>query len=376
MLDSIRDNIEKSNQDLIEHDAKERAIQNEQAENFRIELEAVFNEAINGNLANRLSLAGKTENQKILANDINRLLETIDNIITDFNTVFKYIADGDLTQKISTPYKGHFEDLKLSANSMCEQLSITIDEILSTCAKLNNISNDSAKSSQMLSQDAESLAANIEETAAAMEQLTATILQNTKTSSKVAEMAKESKKAVFKSTEVSKSSKQAMNMVEKSSEEIIQTIEVIDGIIFQTNLLALNASIEAAQSGEAGKGFAVVAGEVRSLAQNSKKSSEQIKEIIKDSNQRVQDGVLLVNKTADTLDEMLVFVDEVSLLADSIENASKEQYMGVNSLNTALTKLDETSQKNTKLSHTTATIAESLKHESENLLKSINRFKI
>jgi methyl-accepting chemotaxis protein len=141
-------------------------------------------------------------------------------------------------------------------------------------------------------------------------------------------------------------------------------------------LLALNASIEAAQAGEAGKGFAIVAGEVRNLAQNSGKSSEQIKAVIKKSNEHVSNGVELVNKTAQTLDEMLAFVEQVSSLADTIENASQEQYIGVNSINSALNKLDEGTQKNSSLSEEARSMAESLKEEASHLLNLILKFKV
>ena len=77
--------------------------------------------------------------------------------------------------------------------------------------------------------------------------------------------------------------------------KIADIIGVIDGIAFQTNILALNAAVEAARAGEQGRGFAVVATEVRSLAQRSASAAKEIKALIDDSVQQVDQGSKLVD---------------------------------------------------------------------------------
>src|SRR6202012_668549 len=95
----------------------------------------------------------------------------------------------------------------------------------------------------------------------------------------------------------------AMAKIEESSRKISDIITVIDEIARQTNLLALNGADEAARAGEAGRGFAVVASEVRSLAQRSSQAAKDIKDLITNSNGQVKDGVELVNKAGESLDE-------------------------------------------------------------------------
>src|SRR5205814_2686631 len=93
-----------------------------------------------------------------------------------------------------------------------------------------------------------------------------------------------------------------MDDITTSSRRIADIIGVIDGIAFQTNILALNAAVEAARAGEQGRGFAVVATEVRSLAQRSATAAREIKELIRTSVARIEEGSVLVNTAGMTME--------------------------------------------------------------------------
>lgn len=102
-----------------------------------------------------------------------------------------------------------------------------------------------------------------------------------------------------------------MNAIASSSSKIVDIIGVIEGITFQTNILALNAAVEAARAGEEGRGFAVVAGEVRSLAQRSA-AAKEIKSLIGDSAEKVQNGSELVHQAGETMGEIVQAVHRVT----------------------------------------------------------------
>src|SRR5204862_1464103 len=103
-----------------------------------------------------------------------------------------------------------------------------------------------------------------------------------------------------------------MEEITVSSRRIGDIIGVIDAIAFQTNILALNAAVEAARAGEQGRGFAVVASEVRSLAQRSADAAKEIKGLIGDSVQRVEQGSALVDQAGTTMGQVVASIREVS----------------------------------------------------------------
>jgi methyl-accepting chemotaxis protein len=139
---------------------------------------------------------------------------------------------------------------------------------------------------------------------------------------------------------------QAMQEISDSSSNISEIIGVIDDIAFQTNLLALNAGVEAARAGEAGRGFAVVASEVRALAQRSSDAARDIKQLITQSSQQVDNGVNLVGKTGDALGDIVSQINQIAALITEIAQAADEQSMSLAEINNGMSELDNVTQSN------------------------------
>jgi methyl-accepting chemotaxis protein len=152
-----------------------------------------------------------------------------------------------------------------------------------------------------------------------------------------------------------------MKGINDASRKIADIIGVIDGIAFQTNILALNAAVEAARAGEQGRGFAVVASEVRSLAGRSAEAAKEIKGLISDSVQRVEQGTVLVDQAGTTMTEVVAAIRRVTDIMGEISAASTEQSQGVAQVGEAVTQMDQATQQNAALVEESAAAAESLK---------------
>ena len=192
----------------------------------------------------------------------------------------------------------------------------------------------------------------------------------------VSKVASTARVSAERSGEVVRDAVEAMSQIEASSKQIGQIIGVIDEIAFQTNLLALNAGVEAARAGDAGRGFAVVAQEVRALAQRSAGAAKEIKTLISNSNDHVQQGVRLVGETGGVLGDIVGKVAEIDGLINEIALSSSEQAQGLNQVNTAVNQMDQVTQRNAAMVEQTNAAAASLLRDAEGLGGMIARFNL
>lgn len=221
--------------------------------------------------------------------------------------------------------------------------------------------NDFASSSKEIATKAESVAkgaqnlgATTEQMSAAVHQLTASInsiVQNTKAADTVAKAAQHDAEAGAK---LIKKAIESMELISKSSDDIIEIVKIISEISSQVNLLAFNAAIEAARAGEHGLGFSVVADEVRKLAEKSSQATKEITKLINESTKRISNGSEESKQAGNAFTKIVEGVSKSTQSISEIASATSEQLIAAKEVNTAIQHIANETEKTSIASETIA----------------------
>ena len=335
---------------------------------------SMISAASQGDLDERIDVSKFTGFLKDLGEEINSLMDAVVKPIRENNRVVHALSDGDLREEMTGEYTGEYATMQVSLNQTIDNLRNMVGKIQSSAGSIVSAAGEIAQGNTDLSQRTEEQASSLQETASSMEELTSTVRQNADNARQANQLAAGARDQAEKGGDVVGKAVVAMSEINNSSKKIADIIGVIDEIAFQTNLLALNAAVEAARAGEQGRGFAVVAGEVRNLAQRSAGAAKEIKTLIQDSVEKVDDGSRLVDQSGKTLQEIVGSVKKVSDIIAEIAAASQEQSSGIEQVNKAVTQMDEVTQQNAALVEQAAAASESMDEQARGLQKLMDFF--
>jgi len=236
------------------------------------------------------------------------------------------------------------------------------------------IAEETSSQSHTVSDASQATAANVQGVAAATEELTASVGE---ISSKVARSAEATAAAVVRAEEV----REHVARLEEAASSIFEVIGLINKIAEQTNLLALNATIEAARAGEAGKGFAVVASEVKELAAQTSKATEDIERQVAEIQTTTGQSAEAIRDVAAAIEELNVVATDIAAAVDQQTSATNEisvsvqqAALGVQDVDGGLLGLSEAAGEAGKTAQSVNDSAIALRGESDTLKVAVDGF--
>ncbi len=332
---------------------------------------------------------------KLIIQSIAALREQLDNIAQ---------GEGDLTKRVPVTVNDDLGQLATSFNHVLENLQGMIGSIQGLSRDLGQGASELASAANDNNEGVTRQTDSISMVATAINEMQSAIEEVAGNASRAAEITREAETKGHNGAQIIRNSSRqvhrlaaqiskAVDVIRKlssDSDNITSVLDVIRGIAEQTNLLALNAAIEAARAGEQGRGFAVVADEVRTLAQRTQQSTEDIQTMISSLQTGVSDVVnvmetgskeateteKLATEAEQELQAILEAISNINDVNTSVASATEQQTQVIDEINRSITDINDLAAASAERSRAIDGISKSLESYATELEKQTGRFRV
>jgi methyl-accepting chemotaxis protein len=283
-------------------------------------------------LARYQKIGKRSENDELMPAFI-ETMSSIEELVTDAEMLAKGAAGGRVGMRAdASKQKGDYRKILEGMNSMLDAIVAPLKVTAESSSTLASSSEELTAVSQQMASNAEETSVQANVVSAASEQVSRNVASVATSSEEmqasireISKHANEAAKVAKNAVIVAQSTNETMKKLAESSQEIGNVIKVITSIAGQTNLLSLNATIEAARAGEAGKGFAVVANEVKELAKQTAKATEEISQKIAGTQDATKGAV-------SAIEQISTIINQINDISNSIASAVEEQTVTTNEI--------------------------------------------
>jgi methyl-accepting chemotaxis protein len=237
---------------------------------------------------------------------------------------------------------------------MAVRLRDVVSQVRNGAESIGSAAGQVASTAQELSSGTSEQAESVNRTSTSLQQMSASIERN-------AESSRETETAAVGGARAAQEAGSAVKETVGAMRTIASNIGIVEEIAYQTNLLALNAAIEAARAGEHGRGFAVVASEVRKLAERSQTAAKEI---------------AVAERSGTLLSGLVPSIERTATLVQEVATASRDQAAGVREINSAMSSVDQVTQRTASASEELTSTAEEMSAQAASLLEVVAFFRV